>query len=136
LFNVDDLINVPFVPGGRDPEVGLDCYGLCLEAARRLGWEIPSIAEFLPEKPLEEDLANIDRLILSVAASGNFIEISRPEPPCFVLFYTRPPLATHIGVMLSEKEFIHTRRKAGTQKEKISSPLWSWRVKGFYTWAT
>jgi cell wall-associated NlpC family hydrolase len=127
---VDDLINVPFVPGGRDPKVGLDCYGLCLEVGRRLGWDLPASADLRPE------MAAIDQLIGTVTASGQFIPIDRPEPPCFVLFYTRPPLATHAGVMLTDKQFIHARRKCGTQKENIASTLWSWRVKGFYRWAT
>lgn len=35
----DDLVGIPFVEGGRDPAVGLDCLGIVLEGLRRLGIE-------------------------------------------------------------------------------------------------
>ena len=31
-----DLLRVPYLTGGRDPEIGLDCLGVCWEVLRRL----------------------------------------------------------------------------------------------------
>jgi cell wall-associated NlpC family hydrolase len=41
MVPVDDLIGTPFVRGGRQPGVALDCLGLVLEVARRRG--IPAV---------------------------------------------------------------------------------------------
>lgn len=49
-----DLLSVPFVPNGDDPFVGLDCWGIACEIARRAGLVFPrlsgqtmeSVAEF------------------------------------------------------------------------------------------
>lgn len=36
-----DLLRVPFLAGGDDPSIGLDCWGICREVARRAGLAFP-----------------------------------------------------------------------------------------------
>ena len=40
-MEISDLIGVPFVSRGRDPKIGLDCWGLVMEIGRRMGKNIP-----------------------------------------------------------------------------------------------
>lgn len=39
----EDLLAVPFLAGGDDPAVGLDCYGQAREINRRLGRVLPAL---------------------------------------------------------------------------------------------
>lgn len=43
LKDFRDLIGVPFMWGGRDPAVGLDCWGLFMEVQRRFGFAVPDV---------------------------------------------------------------------------------------------
>lgn len=44
----EDLLGVPFLAGGDDPAVGLDCYGQAREVNRRLGQTIPALGQVRP----------------------------------------------------------------------------------------
>lgn len=38
MIALEDLLAVPYAFGGRDPAVGLDCWGMVIEVRRRLGY--------------------------------------------------------------------------------------------------
>ena len=40
-MRVRDLIGIPFVRGGRDPQRGMDCQGLVMAALARWGCDVP-----------------------------------------------------------------------------------------------
>lgn len=44
----EDLLAVPFLAGGDDPSVGLDCYGQAREINRRLGRNLPDLGAIRP----------------------------------------------------------------------------------------
>lgn len=44
----EDLLAVPFLAGGDDPTVGLDCYGQAREINRRLGRSMPELGQARP----------------------------------------------------------------------------------------
>ena len=41
MVDVHDLIGKPFVSGGRDVEIGMDCWGLVMEIYMRYGVRLP-----------------------------------------------------------------------------------------------
>lgn len=45
----ETLIGTPYLPGGRNPEEGLDCYGLVVTIYAMRGYHVPDILEELVE---------------------------------------------------------------------------------------
>ena len=123
---VSDLLGKPFVMGGRG-QVGYDCYGLCLEVAKRAGIKL------MPEESVE-DLSLRSKIIDDRKAL--YEKLDKPEPFCLVTFKIRPPFVTHIGVVLADcKHFIHIMRKRSVAIERLDLPAWKRRLDGFYRFA-
>ncbi len=129
-LNVSDLIGVPFVDGGRDPETGLDCWGLTMIVMRRCGLEIPDykISCF--------DTSEIGQAVRRDLAA-RWAKASMPEFGVGLVMDLDPRLPgihQHFGVCVSKDKFIHTLKKTGVILTKIADPFWQAKVKGMYTW--
>ena len=119
-----DLRVVPFLKGGRDSKVGLDCLGLCEEISRRVGEEVPDF----PSPDCRED---IDEIVQR--EKGRFERLENAQPFAWVLFAIHPPYESHIGRVLQDrKHFIHTSAKTGCCVERLDNPFWVKRIKGFF----
>jgi len=122
-----DLIGVPFVDGGRDPRLGLDCWGLVLEVFRRFGIELPDYRIGCMEA------SRIDAAI--DAGRKYWIRCNSADPPVpslVVMRFNQPVLCNHTGVYLGAGRFIHTRQKIGVNIDRIDSPAWRKIIEGFY----
>lgn len=129
-----DLVGVPFLDGGRDPAVGLDCWGLVLAAQKRFGRTLPDyqISAFASSQ------------IAATAAvevlSGRWEQLPAPELGCLVAMSTNPNLPgafQHVGVYVGSGRFIHAmNRKSGqgSRMDRIDHPLWQGAIKGYYRW--
>ena len=125
-FPYEDLLGIPFVPYGRDPRIGLDCWGLVLVAMRRLGVDIPDWG-VNPSNP--EDVA------LQVENFRHkFQEVSGLDTGILVLLRYHPRLGNHIGIGIGKNKFLHTVPDHGVLVSGVNEPLWARRVKGFYKW--
>jgi len=123
---VNSFVGIPFVKGGRDPKIGLDCYGLCKVLCEKLGEELPDYIS-------PDDREDTDRTVQE--EKSNFTRLDAPEAFVLVLFAIRPPYESHIGIVLPDLiHFIHTSRNVGCSVERLSLPFWSKRVRGFYKW--
>jgi cell wall-associated NlpC family hydrolase len=120
-----DLLGKPFVWGGRGPE-GFDCYGLCIEMAKRNG-------QVIPDSAWSEDPALIAALVEETEEKG-FVRVDAPQAGDFVGFMLRPPFVSHIGYMLNQHEFLHITKGTKVSRERIDSLLWQRKVAGFYRW--
>ena len=127
---IDKLIGVPFVDGGRDPEIGLDCWGTVMQAYKLLNginvtdFKIPAFQEELINKAIKEN------------ESGNdWYAIEGPERGCVVAFKLHPIFVCHVGVCIDDKRFIHAREKTGIVIEHLDHPIWRKRIHGYYKWA-
>lgn len=120
-----DLLDKPFMWGGRGPEY-FDCYGLCMELARRNG-------QIIPDSIWSEDPAMIDELVAATEMKG-FEKVDSPQSGDFVGFMLRPPYVSHIGYMLNETDFIHITRGTRVTRERINSLQWQRKIAGFYRW--
>lgn len=121
----DDLLGVPYMPGGRLPGRGTDCFGLVVECCRRDGRPIPD--PFVSsEQPIDargwimERLAGWRRCDGPVA--GGVVELSSHNQPA------------HIGYLLTEREFLHTMEKTGVVISRLDRDPWKHRVVGFYVY--
>jgi cell wall-associated NlpC family hydrolase len=120
-FEYADLIGTPFKYGGRPGESReLDCYGLVIECARRMG-------QILPERQFAERKEVIAFLMATQMDEWQRVD---PEPGAIVLFKIRN-VASHVGVMIDEFNFLHTwERSGGVCRERIED--WEQRVEGYY----
>jgi len=124
---VQDLIGLPYVPGGRLPGPGTDCFGLVLECCRRLGRPIPdpftSAAQPMDAKRwIAERLGGWRRIDQPVA--GGVVELRSEEHPA------------HIGFLLDESRFLHALKKTGVVIGRVDRDPWLYRVTGFYVYAS
>ncbi len=126
MLQMDDLLKVKFVKGGRDVSTGLDCYGLCQEVYRRIGKE-------LPEYDTPDCRESIDSAINGM--KGSFVKLEFCQPYALVLFTIRPPYESHIGVVLEDTtRFIHMLEGTGCSIERLSGHFWKNRIRGYYLW--
>lgn len=126
-----DLIGIPFVDGGRDPAVGLDCWGLFRLAMTRFGHCVPDFDVSCFDTPEIAATAAVE------AISGPWERISSPEPGCAVLMSLDPDLPgliQHFGVYIGEGRFIHTLKKTRASLASVHHPFWSGKIKGYYRW--
>ena len=120
-----DLLGKPFEWGGRGPG-SFDCFGLCMELARRNGQEIP-------DSVWSEDPAEIDELLTEGRKRG-FAPVESPQAGDFVTFRLRPPFVSHVGMMINQHEFIHITKGTRVTRERLNSLLWNKKIAGYYRW--
>lgn len=121
----EKYIGIPFKPNGRTEE-GLDCWGLArLIYSREYGVELPS---FSTEYVIEDD--NRIKELISQYREG-WTEQHSPVEGNIVLFRVLGDL-THMGVMISDTQFIHVREGSNTVLDSITNTKWKNRVTGFF----
>jgi cell wall-associated NlpC family hydrolase len=120
-----DLLGKPFEWGGRGPD-SFDCYGLCIELAKRNGQMIPDCA-------WSEEPEQIAALVEETETKG-FTRVEIPKLGDFVGFMLRPPFVSHIGYMLNQYEFLHITRGTRVTRERVDHITWSRKVAGYYRW--
>jgi cell wall-associated NlpC family hydrolase len=132
-FNVDvsDLIQVPFVEGGRDKN-GMDCQGLFIEVMSRFGNKIVDI------KPENFTTRHMGRLILIQIMNGQWLSLQEPPQPGDAVAMALDPMAPntiqHLGVYLGEGQFIHILKATKVLISRIDDRYFSRKIKGFYRW--
>lgn len=125
------LIGVPFVSKGRDPETGLDCFGLFLCVMKEFGLEIPGLRKYDGQDAF--DCRAIYFLFLEEI--GNWEKIEVPEPGCGIALSIDPDNSnciSHFGVYIGEGKFIHTLKSTGVIVSRVSD--YKYRIRGFYKW--
>ena len=121
----DDLIGVPFLDGGRDPKIGLDCWGLALEVFRRHGITLPDFA--IPALAFDLVGAEIER------QKPVWRRLIQPESPSVIVMrFNSVTCCNHCGVYIGFGQFIHTRERVGVCIDRIMSPSWARRIDGYY----
>ncbi len=100
---VTGLVGAPFKFGGRGPD-SYDCWGLLLEALRRLGKPLPP--DYVTETP-----ESATRTIQANLAPPHWVRQEKPEPGDVVMMSTRG-IIHHTG-LLTPFGILHTDRKLG-----------------------
>ena len=130
-YDLTDLIGIPFLSKGRDPLVGLDCWGMAMMTFRRFGHEVPDFDVAC------DDALKIGRNFNDELSSGRWTRIEEPEPGCGVAMaidLRMPDFVQHFGVYVGGGKVIHTLRKVSSCTFSIHDSFWSRRVKGYYRW--
>lgn len=121
----EDLLGLPYVPGGRLPGRGTDCFGLVLECCRRLGRPIPDPFTS-SEQPMDARQWMVERL-------GGWCPTDQPVPGGVVELRSAEHPA-HIGFLLDEVRFLHSMRKTGVVIGRLDRDPWLSRVMGLYVY--
>lgn len=117
------LIGIPYMAHGRDPQKGLDCYGLAILLLGMTGIHLPDVFYN------DTDTQTNKRILESLEATIPNTKIEHPEKHCIIEF-TIMGEPSHIGIYLGEGEFIHASRKYGVVIDKLYR--WKQRIKGYY----
>ena len=130
LRDFRDLIGVPFMWGGRDPRIGLDCWGLFMEAERRFGVVVPDV-----------DMYCAHALRIHKAAEGQIAALWRrvdgPAPGVGVVMATdhgHPGILQHFGVCLDARNVLHSQQNTGSVLDRLDILQGALCVKGFSAW--
>ena len=100
-----DLLGIPFKTHGRD-KTGMDCYGVLIEIAKRLGVDFPDAFYNSVDKASKNNTYNFlfEKLPLE--------KIDKLEKYC-VFFLFMGGKCSHVGVYLGEGKFIHATEDCG-----------------------
>lgn len=120
-INFNDLIGKPFKYGGRGPG-SYDCYGLCIEAAKRAGIFLPEIKELINLRKRNEKFV--------VEKNKCYKRILKPEPFCFITLKLHPKYITHIGFCIDHHRFLHITKEKRTCIEKLIT--YKRKIEGYY----
>ena len=127
-MSLSKYLESKFAFGGRGPKF-YDCYGL----AKAIYKEKLNI--ILPEIETPELLHDI--YVKCDESVKYFDEIEKPKSWCLVAFEIKPPFVSHVGIILPGlKTFIHAFHKSGIVIQKLRDPVWSRKIKGYYTYAS
>jgi cell wall-associated NlpC family hydrolase len=127
-----DLIGIPFVNRGRDPKIGLDCFGLAREAMRLFGYDIPDfdVSCF--------DVPSIHAIYDKQRARWAWQKVDSPEPGDLIVMYLDPRYpdqVSHVGVCIGNGRAIHTLIKRESHLIRLDDPYWKIQCREFYRWA-
>ena len=115
-----DLIGAPFAKDGRGP-AAYDCLGLGIEIMRRRGFTLP--AYISDQAELHRQLASGGEMLAGMQ------RVLQPEGGEVALFSGAP---CHIGIMINPWHMIHIEAGTSCVVERVASPLWRRRLRGYY----
>lgn len=124
-----DLVGLPYEDNARGPG-RFDCYGLVRHVLQReCGIDLP-----LHDGVDSRCEATVTSEMEAQEASGPFVEVVLPGP-FDVVMMTRSITSCvygHVGIMVSEKQVLHTWRRTGSCVMRIDDYRVAPRIMGFY----
>lgn len=122
----EDLLDVPFVEGGDDPETGLDCWGMACEVNRRLGHALPPIESprvgLRPPDGVQEAMEFLGSSPRDATRLGDVIASHGDKP-----------FVAHVAVLVAPGWALTTTRRHGPWANTIwrhPCSMGVWRVRG------
>ncbi len=126
MINIDDLLGIPFKMHGRDKN-GFDCYGLVIEVSKRFGHKM---VDMFYDYDKENNLQKLDDNTYNITKGSGLIKTDIPDTSDVLLFFDNKNRTTHIGVYLSNDNFIHCDGD-GVHISKLSTYFRKWSA---YKW--
>ncbi len=126
------LIGIPYLSGGRNPAVGLDCWGIVRTASKELfDHEVPDYSGYVDSTDPDQTLHLFEnRRAWQVITPGQ-------EQPGDVVILRVIGYPVHAGLMLERGCFIHSIRGRNSCLERYTpGSHWERRIEGFYRWPT
>lgn len=140
-----DLLSARFRYNGRGEDNTYDCYGLCMEVARRMGIDLPEIRT-------PKGLVGMEKLLINETEGGVRWRPVAPEEAQWgvieghdrmgnraiygikqgaIAYFRVEGLLAHVGIVIGPDRFIHAWEKAGgVCVERLTA--WKPRLVGLY----
>ena len=111
---VDNYLTTPYLDGGRDPDVGVDCWGSVRYVLHKF-FEVPLLKAFGSIQA--EDKASMTKAYREIKKTFTPCE---PKPGAIAAGFNGV-LLIHVGVVIEENglKVLHTGAKLGMSKSKI-----------------
>lgn len=126
MINIEDLLGVPFKIHGRDKS-GFDCYGLAIEISKRFGHKL---VDMFYDYNSTNNLQDLNDNTYNITHGSGLIKTEQPTMSDVLLFFDSKNRTTHIGIYLSDDNFIHCDGE-GVHISKLSSYFRKWSA---YKW--
>ncbi len=120
---VKECLGWPYLTRGRDRK-GIDCFGLFLHAAARLGF---AVSDYHYENVSEGEYL----WFKNFHTYGDAINLKQARPVDVLMFRGGRNIVNHIGVITERGKFLHAS-KAGVVITSYSSGAWSERIHSCY----
>lgn len=120
---VQKYMRVRYLPEGRDPFRGLDCWGFVKCFLLEFGIEVVDIEDFVRRCPIALKEKAID------AYQSQFYSVQEPTVLDVVLIDFEGRL--HAGVYIGNGQFAHVGR-AGFSVARLREKFWANKILGFY----
>lgn len=125
---VKNYVGIPFKSGGRTYE-GCDCYGLVrLIFLNEYSMKLPSLSGKYEDALDKEFTKELFHQYVPLLCGER---IDGPEEKAVAIIRTQG-LATHVAMYAGDGSIIHTMLNMGTVCERISSPMLTGRIEGWY----
>ena len=121
ICRAKELLGLPWVHQGRNPNLGLDCAGLCIEVLRTSGVIIDAPADYGRAANPEKMQYIIDTYCDKVShpMGGDFLLIKFRHTP------------RHLGIVIDKKTMIHSYENKGVIVQELNR-FWTDRIVGIY----
>lgn len=117
---------VEFVDGGRDT-AGWDCWGLIRWVyEHELGVLLP---DYCDDYESVTDSAGLLAVFEAERQAWRQVETPRAFDVAWIAIAGRE---CHVGLIVDARTMLHVFERVGTRIERIESPLWQRRIRGFY----
>jgi hypothetical protein len=124
-----DLIGIPFLNRGRDPKVGVDCWGLIMLAMDRYGVKVPDFKVSCFATP---DIHAA--FLLAVGGWKSAETMSEGTIVGMNMDPEMPDAVQHFGFATDTHTVLHTLKKMGSVNMRINHPFIKNKIRGFYEW--
>lgn len=126
-------VGLPYKEGGRDFEGGFDCWGLVRQVILdQTGKELPRLdgVTYNPNGDKRELLKAISEY---TQEPFGWKRLTNDEKPCiYNVIWLRNGGPIHFGVMIDDKRFLHIEDGCDSVIEKLDSPRWNRKIRGFF----
>ena len=133
-MTLQTYMGLPFKSHGRTLKEGVDCIGLVLLV---LKGEFDTVVPDRWKYDTPDDKKVAANFVAEMAASDTGLSGWKPcgpEAGAVVLFEVRGAVR-HIGIMVDNERFLHIMKNTLSCIERVDSPLWEKRIKGYYKWS-
>lgn len=117
------LLGLPWVHQGRNPELGIDCAGLVIESGLAAGVPVVAPADY-------GRVVHPSVLIDSLRRYCNEVDKTDLQPGDVLLMAWRR-VPQHLGVYIGNDFFIHAYEKQGVVEQQLI-PFWRERIVSVY----
>ena len=124
---ISDLMQVPYLHGGRDPQIGLDCYGMIML------WYKILLKTKLYDLDIyyDKDWSHKGRNLILENYHRQWTKVEKAHVYDIVLFKNNRGHVNHGGIILSGGRFLHACR-AGIVVQDLKRKPWNERKIGYY----